>query len=136
MESGGSKVLWSPNKFCDVSFKLSIEISGADTQNRTGDLILTKDALYHLSYISMPIFVFRFFLKNLKNKKLKPGDVLLSHGETPHYHRRCFVSLLSSGWSQVGPKRYGRQANSFSLFLENNLESCFHSHTHSYALSY
>ncbi len=44
--------------------------------------------------------------------KLKPGDVLLSHGETPHYHRRYFVSLLSSEWSQVGPKRYGRQANS------------------------
>ncbi len=27
--------------------------SGADTQNRTGDLILTKDALYRLSYISI-----------------------------------------------------------------------------------
>ncbi len=27
---------------------------------------------------------------------LKPGDVLLSHGETPHYHRRYCVSLLSS----------------------------------------
>ena len=26
---------------------------GADGRNRTGDLILTKDALYHLSYISM-----------------------------------------------------------------------------------
>ncbi|MVW88625.1 hypothetical protein EI969_22230, partial [Pseudomonas sp. PB101] len=23
-------------------------------------------------------------------------DDLLSHGETPHYHRRCIVSLLSS----------------------------------------
>ncbi len=109
MESGGSKVLWSPNKFCDLSFELSIEINGADTQNRTGDLILTKDALYRLSHIST---------QNLKHVisnvfcKLKPGDVLLSHGETPHYHRRCFVSLLSSGWSQVGPKRYGRQANS------------------------
>ena len=42
----------------------------------------------------------------------KPGDVLLSHGETPHYHRRYCVSLLSSAWSQVGPQRYGRQANS------------------------
>ena len=29
---------------------------------------------------------------------LKPGDDLLSHGETPHYHRRCTVSLLSSEW--------------------------------------
>ena len=39
-----------------------------------------------------------------------PGDDLLSHGETPHYHRRCIVSLLSSGWDQVVPTRYGRQA--------------------------
>ncbi len=45
--------------------------------------------------------------------KLKPGDVLLSHGEAPHYHRRYCVSLLSSAWNQVGPQRYGRQANSF-----------------------
>ncbi len=39
-----------------------------------------------------------------------PGGVLLSHGETPHYHRRSCVSLLSSEWDQVGPQRYGRQA--------------------------
>ncbi len=43
---------------------------------------------------------------------LMPGSSLLSHGETPHYHRRYNVSLLSSAWSQVGPLRYGRQANS------------------------
>jgi hypothetical protein len=42
---------------------------------------------------------------------LAPGDDLLSHGETPHYHRRCIVSLLSSGWDQVVPMLYGRQAN-------------------------
>jgi hypothetical protein len=36
-------------------------------------------------------------------------DDLLSHGETPHYHRRCTVSLLSSGWDQVVPTLYGRQ---------------------------
>ena len=42
---------------------------------------------------------------------LKPGNDLLSHGETPHYHRRCIVSLLSSGWGQVVPMLYGRQAN-------------------------
>ena len=36
-------------------------------------------------------------------------DDLLSHGETPHYHRRCIVSLLSSGWDQVVPTPYGRQ---------------------------
>ena len=29
---------------------------------------------------------------------LKSGGVLLSHGETPHYHRRWCVSLLSSEW--------------------------------------
>ena len=36
---------------------------------------------------------------------LKPGSSLLSHGETPHYHRRYGVSLLSSAWGQVGPPR-------------------------------
>ncbi len=40
------------------------------------------------------------------------GSSLLSHGETPHYHRRYGVSLLSSAWGQVGPPRYSRQANS------------------------
>ncbi|MFJ5983379.1 hypothetical protein ACIQCX_20920, partial [Enterobacter cancerogenus] len=29
---------------------------------------------------------------------LMPGSSLLSHGETPHYHRRYGVSLLSSAW--------------------------------------
>ncbi len=43
---------------------------------------------------------------------LMPGSSLLSHGETPHYHRRYGVSLLSSAWGQVGPPRYRRQANS------------------------
>ncbi len=47
---------------------------------------------------------FRFYLM--------PGSSLLSHGETPHYHRRYGVSLLSSAWGQVGPPRYSRQANS------------------------
>ena len=41
---------------------------------------------------------------------LKLDDDLLSHGETPHYHRRCIVSLLSSGRDQVVPTLYGRQA--------------------------
>src|SRR5476649_2756528 len=36
-------------------------------------------------------------------------DDLLSHGETPHYHRRCIVSLLSSGWDQLVSMLYGRQ---------------------------
>ena len=43
--------------------------------------------------------------------RIKPGSDLLSHGETPHYHRRCTVSLLSSGWDQVGPQCYGFQTN-------------------------
>ena len=30
-------------------------------------------------------------------------------GKPPHYHRRCIVSLLSSGWDQVVPMLYGRQ---------------------------
>ena len=61
-------------------------------------------------------------VKPLKRKKpirqdglftcLMPGSSLLSHGETPHYHRRYGVSLLSSAWGQVGPPRYRRQANS------------------------
>ena len=67
---------------------------------------------------------YRSALVRLLSLNVKPGDVLLSHGEAPHYHRRYCVSLLSSAWSQVGPQCYGRQANSFSLFLENNLESC------------
>ena len=48
---------------------------------------------------------------------LMPGSSLLSHGETPHYHRRYGVSLLSSAWGQVGPPRYSRQANSLCSVL-------------------
>ena len=33
-----------------------LRVVGADSQIRTGDLILTKDALYRLSYISMLSF--------------------------------------------------------------------------------
>ncbi len=47
--------------------------------------------------------------------KIKPGSSLLSHGETPHYHRRYGVSLLSSAWGQVGPPRYRRQTNSLYI---------------------
>ena len=45
------------------------------------------------------------------------GSSLLSHGETPHYHRRDGVSRRSAAWGQVGPPRYGRQANSGSSHL-------------------
>lgn len=47
---------------------------------------------------------------------VKPGGVLLSHGETPHYHRRYSVSLLSSARGQVGPLHYRRRDNSFYPF--------------------
>ena len=40
---------------------------------------------------------------------IKPGDDLLSHGETPHYHRRGLVSLPSSRWDRVVPRRYDRR---------------------------
>src|SRR5690554_1625057 len=42
--------------------------------------------------------------------RLKLDDNLLSHGEAPHYHRRCTVSRLSSEWDQVVPMLYVRQA--------------------------
>ena len=49
-------------------------------------------------------------LTQMGGLEYKLDDDLLSHGETPHYHRRCIVSLLSSGWDQVVPTLYGRQA--------------------------
>src|SRR5690349_1188238 len=56
-------------------------------------------------------------------------DDLLSHGETPHYHRRCIVSLLSSGWDQVVPMLYGRQEirvlNRFSTFQQIGYVTAF-----------
>ena len=52
-----------------------------------------------------PCFRMRLFVY------LMSGSSLLSHGETPHYHRRYGVSLLSSAWGQVGPPRSCRQAN-------------------------
>ncbi|AMO46942.1 Hypothetical protein AKI40_0516 [Enterobacter sp. FY-07] len=90
MGSGGTTALVPPGKFFSKCRTLTV-ITGADTQSRTGDLTLTKGALYQLSHIS--------------TLNLMPGSSLLSHGETPHYHRRYGVSLLSSAWGQVGPPR-------------------------------
>ncbi len=90
MGSGGTTALLPPDKFFFKCRTLTV-LSGADTQSRTGDLTLTKGALYQLSHIS--------------TLNLMPGSSLLSHGETPHYHRRYGVSLLSSAWGQVGPPR-------------------------------
>ncbi len=94
MGSGGTTALLPPDKFFSNLPNFNLK-SGADTQSRTGDLTLTKGALYQLSHIS--------------TLNLMPGSSLLSHGETPHYHRRYGVSLLSSAWGQVGPPRYCRQ---------------------------
>ncbi len=90
MGSGGTTALRPPGKFFSNLPNFNLK-SGADTQSRTGDLTLTKGALYQLSHIS--------------TLNLMPGSFLLSHGETPHYHRRYGVSLLSSAWGQVGPPR-------------------------------
>ena len=49
--------------------------------------------------------------KSDRGLELKPGSVLLSHGETPHYHRRWAVSLPSSVWDRVVPTRHCCQAN-------------------------
>ena len=69
MGSGGTTALLPPDKFF-LSRTLTTNKSGADTQSRTGDLTLTKGALYQLSHIS--------------TTNLKPGSSLLSHGEHPH----------------------------------------------------
>src|SRR5438067_1360682 len=37
------------------------------------------------------------------------GDVLLSHGLSPYYHRGCSVSLPCSEWERVVPLRYSHQ---------------------------
>ena len=41
--------------------------------------------------------------------KVDPDNVLLSHGETPYYHRRCASSLPNSARDRVVPTRYGHQ---------------------------
>src|SRR5206468_6540092 len=38
------------------------------------------------------------------------GDVLLSHGLSPYYHRGCSVSLPCSEWERVVPLRYCHQS--------------------------
>jgi hypothetical protein len=46
----------------------------------------------------------------LTSKVLGSGDVLLSHGLSPHYHRGCSVSLPCSEWERVVPLRYCHQS--------------------------
>ena len=45
----------------------------------------------------------------LSVKVLGSGDVLLSHGLSPYYHRGCSVSLPCSEWERVVPLRYCHQ---------------------------
>jgi hypothetical protein len=120
MGSGGTTALLPPGKFCNLPN--STLITGADTQSRTGDLTLTKGALYQLSHISTLIPITACLIANFTN--LMPGSSLLSHGETPHYHRRYGVSLLSSAWGQVGPPRCCRQANSVSFIPLTLSQAC------------
>src|SRR6266702_7877332 len=46
----------------------------------------------------------------LTSKVLGSGDVLLSHGLSPYYHRGCGVSLPCSEWERVVPLRYCHQS--------------------------
>ena len=60
----------------------------------------------------------------------RPGGDLLSHGETPHYHRHYGVSLLSSAWGQVGPPHYRRRDYSSHLPLPYIRDKGHISHSH------
>ena len=64
-------------------------------------------------------------LQAIKNPAHRAGFLVLGAWQCPtlawrmpHYHRRYRVSLLSSAWDQVVPRRYGRQANSSSICPE------------------
>jgi hypothetical protein len=46
----------------------------------------------------------------LTHRAFSSGDVLLSHGLSPYYHRGCSVSLPCSEWERVGPLRYCHQS--------------------------
>ena len=64
-----------------------------------GDAASVASGIYSAPTQKSPVFRLGLSLN------LMPGSSLLSHGETPHYHRRYGVSLLSSAWGQVGPPR-------------------------------
>ena len=46
----------------------------------------------------------------LNHRAFCSGDVLLSHGLSPYYHRGCSVSLPCSEWERVVPLRYCHQS--------------------------
>ena len=45
----------------------------------------------------------------INHRAFYSGDVLLSRGLSPYYHRGCSVSLPCSEWERVGPLRYCHQ---------------------------
>jgi Putative addiction module component len=51
------------------------------------------------------------------------GDVLLSHGLSPYYHRGCSVSLPCSEWERVVPLRYCHQNSTPDFSAQNSGES-------------
>ncbi len=71
MGSGGTTALVPPGKFCNLPN--STLITGADTQSRTGDLTLTKGALYQLSHISTE-------KRNGADTQNRTGDLTLTKG--------------------------------------------------------
>ncbi len=64
MGSGGTTALLPPDKFFSNLPNFNLK-SGADTQSRTGDLTLTKGALYQLSHISTLPYIDRRVTKIL-----------------------------------------------------------------------
>src|ERR1700731_64511 len=57
----------------------------------------------------------------LTHRAFCSGDVLLSHGLSPYYHRGCSVSLPCSEWERVGPLRYCHQRR--ELMVESYQQS-------------
>ncbi len=80
-------------------------ISGGTDGTRTRDPCVTGRYSNRLNYRSTEFL--RFITTGCHPGLLQfdAWQFLLSHGETPHYHRRYGVSLLSSAWGQVGPPR-------------------------------
>ena len=66
---------------------------GADDQIRTGDLILTKDALYRLSYISICRREGRFNRKSGADDQIRTGDLILTKDAL---YRLSYISLSNT----------------------------------------
>ena len=56
---------------------------------------------------------------------IQSGDALLSHGESPHYHRHYNISLLSSAWGQVVLLHSRRQDYPVYTLLLSRFSFCF-----------